>query len=157
MTTNAAIERVIAGDSPASKYERLRVQLRGYLDGGLLIAFSGGVDSAFLVWSAEQERLQAGGRLLSLTTSSASLASAERADVEKFVQEFGFDHVWVNSRELASSAYLINDDSRCYHCKSELFRICGEVAGKRGLKHIAYGYNASDVGDTRPGHRAAIE
>lgn len=157
MTTNAAIERVLAKDSLASKYEGLRGQLRGYLKGGLLVAFSGGVDSAFLVWAAEQERRKAGGRLLALTTSSASLASAERADVESFVQQFRLDHCWVNSRELESAAYLVNDNSRCYHCKSELFRICGEVAAERGLEHIAYGYNASDIGDTRPGHRAAIE
>jgi len=157
MTTNAAIERVLANDGLSSKYEKLRAQLRGYLEGGLLIAFSGGVDSAFLVWAAEQERLDTGGQLLAVTTSSASLASAERADVEKFVQQFGFGHIWINSRELESSDYLVNDASRCYHCKSELFRICGEVAGERELKHIAYGYNASDVGDIRPGHLAAIE
>jgi uncharacterized protein len=94
---------------------------------------------------------------LALTTSSASLSTAERADVERLVREVGFDHRWVESREFDDDAYLKNDSSRCYHCKSELFRICGEVAAERGLRTIAYGYNASDVGDTRPGHRAAIE
>jgi uncharacterized protein len=157
MTTNAAIERVLADDTLAAKCDRLRGRLRDYLRGGMLIAFSGGVDSAFLVWVANQERNESGGTLLALTTSSASLASAERQDVEKFVQQFGFDHIWSDSHELESPDYLRNDASRCYHCKSELFRICGEVASERGLKHIAYGYNASDVGDTRPGHQAAIE
>ncbi|MFL6375500.1 MAG: ATP-dependent sacrificial sulfur transferase LarE [Pyrinomonadaceae bacterium] len=141
----------------SAKFERLGSGLRAYLEAGLLIAFSGGVDSAFLVWAAERERSASGGRLLALTTSSASLATAERADVEKFVGQYRFDHLWIDSRELEDSDYLRNDTSRCYHCKSELFRICGEVAGERGLKHVAYGYNASDIGDTRPGHRAAIE
>jgi uncharacterized protein len=157
MTTNAAIERVLAEDGLEAKYDKLRQQLRSLLQSGLLIAFSGGVDSAFLVWAAEQERAISGGTSLALTSSSASLATTERNDVEKFINQFAFDHLWVDSRELDSPHYLRNDASRCYHCKSELFRICGEVAGERGLKHIAYGYNASDIGDTRPGHRAAVE
>src|SRR4051794_27036012 len=73
-----------------AKFERLRSGLRAYLEAGLLIAFSGGVDSAFLVWAAERERSTSGGRLLALTTSSASLATAERADVEKFACQYRF-------------------------------------------------------------------
>jgi uncharacterized protein len=157
MTTNSVIDKVLADDGLDAKYEALRIALRKYLGSGLLIAFSGGVDSAFLVWVAEQERLANGGQLLALTTSSDSLATAERADVEKFVTVIGFDHVWSESREFERDEYLKNDASRCYHCKTELFRICGDVAAERGLKTIAYGYNASDIGDTRPGHRAAIE
>ncbi|MBV9242834.1 MAG: ATP-dependent sacrificial sulfur transferase LarE [Acidobacteria bacterium] len=140
-----------------SKFEVLCRELRRYLGHGLLIAFSGGVDSSFLVWAAERERRVNGGKLLALTTSSDSLATAERADVQRFVAEHRFDHLWGDSREFENSAYLKNDASRCYHCKSELFRICAEVATARGLTTIAYGYNASDVGVVRPGHRAAIE
>jgi len=157
MTTNSAIERVLAGDHVQAKYEALQIQLREYLRDGLLVAFSGGVDSSFLVWAAQQQLEASGGTLLALTTSSASLASAERNDVSSFVELFGFDHLWVDSLELESSRYLVNDATRCYHCKSELFRICGEAAADRGLKNIAYGFNASDLGDTRPGHVAATE
>jgi uncharacterized protein len=157
MTTNAAIEKVLTDDGLDAKYDALRIMLREYLRDGLVIAFSGGVDSAFLAWAAEQERLANGGRLLALTTSSDSLATAERSDVKKFVTEIGFVHIWGESREFEQDDYLKNDSSRCYHCKTELFRICGEVAAERGFNTIAYGYNASDVSDTRPGHRAAIE
>lgn len=140
-----------------AKYEALCGALREHLRDGLVIAFSGGVDSAFLLWAAERERLASGGRLLALTTSSDSLSSAERSDVERFIAKYDLDHIWATSSEFDDEAYLANDASRCFHCKSELFRICGEVAAERGLKHIAYGYNASDVGDVRPGHRAALE
>jgi len=157
MTAAPVIKRVLGNEKLQTRFDELRRLLRESLREGLLIAFSGGVDSAFLVWAAEQERVKNGGRLLALTTSSASLSTAERADVEKFVTQFGFEHIWSGSRELDHADYLKNDASRCYHCKSELFRICKEVAAERGLKNIAYGYNASDVGDTRPGHRAAIE
>jgi uncharacterized protein len=157
MNTTAAIEKDLAGETLDAKSQALRISLREYLRDGLLVAFSGGVDSAFLVWVAEQERLANGGRILALTTSSDSLASRERADVEKFVGEIGFDHLWCESREFEKKDYLKNDASRCYHCKTELFRICGEIAAERGLRTVAYGYNASDVGDTRPGHRAATE
>ena len=157
-STNTAHAVASAEDRPlVAKYERLRSALREYLRDGLLIAFSGGVDSAFLVWVAEQERLGGGGSLLALTTSSDSLATAEREDAEKFISEYNIPHVWSESREFDDAAYLVNDLSRCYQCKTELFRICGEVAAERGLKRIAYGYNASDIGDTRPGHRAALE
>lgn len=157
MIANAVTQKISVDEALAAKYEALRATLREYLRDGLLIAFSGGVDSALLAWAAEKERLVNGGRLLALTTSSDSLSLTERADVEKFVAEVGFEHLWCESREFASEEYLRNDSSRCYHCKTELFRICGEVAAERGLRTIAYGYNASDLGDTRPGHRAAVE
>jgi uncharacterized protein len=157
MTTNWTIRTVPADEGLNAKFNNLRSLLRGHLRAGLLIAFSGGVDSAFLVWAAQHERMASGGRLLALTTSSPSLASAERKDVERFVSEIGFEHLWYDSREFEKDEYVKNDLSRCYHCKTELFRICGEVAANRGLKNIAYGYNASDIGDIRPGHRAAVE
>jgi uncharacterized protein len=157
-TTTAQLARSVGDEATVeSRFERLRRALNQYLAQGLVIAFSGGVDSAFLVWAAEQERKASGGSLLALTTSSDSLASAERADVETFVAMYNIPHIWCESREFDDAAYLTNDRSRCYHCKSELFRICGEVAAERGLATIAYGFNASDVGDVRPGHRAALE
>ena len=155
--TRTATQRTEVENALPIRYDHLRAALSEYLRGGLLIAFSGGVDSAFLVWAAEQERLVSGGALLALTTSSDSLATAERDDAARFIRDYNIPHVWSESREFENAAYLANDVSRCYQCKSELFRICGEVAAERGLKTIAYGFNASDVGDTRPGHRAAVE
>src|SRR6187455_2163976 len=126
------------------KFEKLQEILRPLLLDGLVIAFSGGVDSAFLLWTAEKARSNSGGKLLSLTTQSESLSEAERSDVESFIEAHGIEHVWQESRELLDPRYAVNDERRCYYCKSELFRICGEVARDRGFERIAYGYNASD-------------
>jgi uncharacterized protein len=141
----------------ASKYAELRAILRSALEGGLLVAFSGGVDSAFLLWAAEWERRDAGGRLVALTTESASLARAEREDAAGFAGSLGVEHRWAASGELGNPAYVRNDATRCFHCKTELFRICRDVSAELSLAHVAYGYNASDRGDIRPGHRAALD
>ena len=124
---------------------------------GLIVAFSGGVDSAFLLWAAERARQAHGGRVLALTAVSASMAAVERDDARDFAVRLGVEHLWQESLEVSNPAYVANDGSRCYHCKSELFRIGGNVARERGYGALAYGYNFSDRGDTRPGHRAALE
>jgi uncharacterized protein len=141
----------------SDKYAALRAELGRRLGDGLVVAFSGGVDSTFLLWAAEQERKTSGGRLLALTTQSASFSAAERLDVETFINSYGIPHEWQVSNELLDPRYSVNDRSRCFYCKTELFRICGELARERDLKWIAYGYNASDTSDFRPGHLAAVE
>lgn len=146
-----------AASTATAKFGLLNENLARLLEGGLVVAFSGGVDSTFLLWAAEEERKKTGGRLLGVTTSSDSLASSERADVEKFVAESGVAHVWRVSGEVDDPRYAVNDAARCFYCKSELFRICGEVVAENGFASIAYGYNASDRGDVRPGHQAALE
>jgi uncharacterized protein len=123
----------------------------------LIVAYSGGVDSAFLLWTAEQERRVSGGRLLAVTAVSASLAQVEKEDAAAFARLAGVEHCWEESEELANPDYVRNDGARCYHCKTELFRLSRSLAERRGFAHIAYGYNASDRGDVRPGHRASIE
>ncbi|HEV7698670.1 MAG TPA: hypothetical protein VGO43_00430 [Pyrinomonadaceae bacterium] len=153
----AARKQTVSGAGLDLKFERLNSILRERLTDGLIVAFSGGVDSALLLWAAEQERKRSGGELLALTTASESLSAAERKDVESFVAAHNIEHVWRDSRELLDEKYLANDSSRCFHCKSELFRICAEVAAGRGLRTVAYGYNASDRGDVRPGHQAALD
>ena len=147
----------LLSDSVQEKFLVLKDILRPKLTDGLIVAFSGGVDSAFLTWAAEQERRESGGELLALTTLSESFSNAERQDAERFIGEHGIKHVWHESKELLNPAYAINDSSRCFHCKTELFNICHEAAAARGFRWIAYGYNTSDRGDIRPGHKAAIE
>jgi uncharacterized protein len=140
-----------------AKFLALRTVLRDRLRDGLIIAYSGGVDSAFLLWAAEQERREAGGRLLAVTAVSASLAQVEREDAARFAATLGVEHRWEESGELANPEYARNDLSRCYHCKTELFRLSHSLAARLGYGAIAYGYNASDRGDFRPGHQAAKE
>lgn len=139
------------------KYERLGELLAAPLARGLIIAYSGGVDSAFLLWAAEQARRAHGGRLLAITTVSQSLAQVERDDAQRFAELVGVEHRWENSDELSNPDYARNDLTRCYHCKTELFRISRALATELGFEFIAYGYNASDRGDFRPGQKAAVE
>jgi len=147
----------MATEPVLAKFDTLRESLRPKLQRGLIIAFSGGVDSAFLLWAAEQERRASGGRLLAVTAVSASLAQAEKADAAQFVRTLGVEHRWENGEELANPDYLRNDGSRCYHCKTELFRLTRVLQEHGDYEFVAYGYNASDRSDFRPGHRAAVE
>ena len=152
MTTAPALETRLR-----EKYDAFRRELAARLEDGLVIAFSGGVDSAFLLWAAEQERRRSGGRLLALTALSASMARTERADAERFARNLGVEHRWQESDEVSDPRYAANDGARCYYCKSELFRICRRVAAEAGYRWLAYGYNVSDGADVRPGHKAALE
>jgi uncharacterized protein len=140
-----------------SALEGLEDHLGRLLQDGLVVAFSGGVDSTFLLWAAERARRKQGGRLLALTTESASMPAADREDALEFVRELGVEHLLRRSGEMRLEAYTRNDENRCYHCKAELFEIAESIVDQRGWRWIAYGYNASDVGDVRPGHRAAQE
>ena len=153
MTTGAKA----VGRTVDEKFQTLKDILRPKLADGLLVAFSGGVDSAFLTWAAERERLGSGGKLAALTTMSESFSAAEKTDAERFIGTHGVTHFWHESRELLNPEYAINDSDRCFHCKTELFNICRVVAAEHDFTWIAYGYNASDRGDVRPGHKAAIE
>lgn len=148
---------VSLNDSVRKKFLVLKSILRPKLAEGLIVAFSGGVDSAFLTWAAEQERGASGGKLAALTTLSESFSQTERADAERFTETHHISHLWRESKELLNPEYAINDGNRCFHCKTELFNICREAAEEHHFKWIAYGYNASDRGDVRPGHKAAIE
>lgn len=139
------------------KFQELAGLLQPKLAEGLIVAFSGGVDSAFLLWAAEQTRRSWGGRLLAITAVSASLAHAEKEDARSFAETVGVEHVFQESAEFTNQEYLKNDRNRCFHCKTELFRLSGTLSQRRGYKWIAYGYNASDRGDFRPGHAAALE
>ncbi len=139
------------------KLDFLYEQLSHLLSDGIIIAFSGGVDSSFLLWAAEQVRKTSGGKLLALTTNSASMPLKDFEDAKSFVKLLGVEHQFEQSKEVSNPDYFKNDTDRCYHCKTELFRITLDIARQDGYKHIIYGYNFSDIDDTRPGHKAALE
>ena len=139
------------------KLIRLQAHMANHLNDGVVIAFSGGIDSAFLLWIANGVRKKFGGNFLALTTSSASMPQTDVEDAKRFAAKLGVEHVWKDSTELQQSEYIRNDIRRCYYCKSELFSIAETVAKEWNYRWIIYGYNASDRGDFRPGHKAAQE
>src|SRR3954465_10566966 len=96
-------------DCAQEKLVSLRSALRPVLEHGLIIAYSGGVDSSFLLWAAKQEQDASGGRLLAITTVSASLSQAERDDAAGFAASLGVEHRWEESHELENPAYAQND------------------------------------------------
>jgi uncharacterized protein len=148
---------VVASETVAKKFVGLRSLLQKYLEEGAVIAFSGGVDSAFLLWVADSVRKECGGSLVALTALSLSMPKADFEDAVNFAANLGIDHVTEESNEVSLPEYSANDRNRCYYCKSELFRIARNLAEERGFRWILYGYNSSDRDDSRPGHRAALE
>jgi pyridinium-3,5-biscarboxylic acid mononucleotide sulfurtransferase len=120
----------------------------------LLIAVSGGADSAYLAWAADRVL---GERALSVTAVSPSFSAYDRTELEKFVVHSGIRHEFVETREMENPAYRANAPDRCYYCKDELFQVLDKLAEERGFAAVAYGVNTDDVGDFRPGHRAAAE
>jgi uncharacterized protein len=136
----------------AQKQERLLESLRS-LD-SLLIAFSGGADSAYLAWAAHKVMAD---RALSVTALSASFSRHDREQAEKFVRATGIHHEFIETHEFENALYVANNADRCYHCKDELFDRMESLASARKFNAIAYGINADDTHDFRPGHRAAHE
>ena len=118
----------------------------------LLVAYSGGTDSAFLAWAAHQTL---GDRMLAVIADSASLPRAELAAALAFAQTHGIPVETVATGELDNADYQRNDAQRCFHCKDELFTRMENLRDRRGFAHIAYGMNLDDRGDFRPGQRAA--
>jgi uncharacterized protein len=120
--------------------------------GRVLVAYSGGTDSAYLAWAAGQVL---GGNAVAITADSASIPESHKRDAEAFAQECGFRHEYIETLEFENSDYVKNDPNRCFHCKDELFTRLEAVAKDRGVEHIIYGVNVDDLGDYRPGQRAA--
>jgi uncharacterized protein len=136
--------------SLAGKQALLDQQLRGL--GRTLVAYSGGVDSAFLAWAAHRAL---GGNMLAVIADSPSLARAQLADATAFAGEQGIPLEIIATDELDRPEYARNDSSRCFHCKDELFTTMEEFRSRHGFDSIAYGVNLDDQGDFRPGQQAA--
>jgi uncharacterized protein len=117
-----------------------------------LIAYSGGVDSAFLAWAAHQVL---GADMLAVIADSPSLARAHLADAMAFARETSIPLEVISTSELDRPEYARNDASRCFHCKDELFTVMEEFRRTRCFDSIAYGVNVDDQGDFRPGQSAA--
>jgi pyridinium-3,5-biscarboxylic acid mononucleotide sulfurtransferase len=120
----------------------------------LIVALSGGIDSAYLAWAAHHVL---GSRALSVTAISPSYSVFDREQVEIFLRATGVRHEFVQTHELENPAYKANNSNRCYFCKDELFSVLDSIALGRDIGAVAYGVNADDTLDFRPGHRAAAE
>jgi len=136
----------------ALKEQQLRELVSSF--DSLIIAFSGGVDSAYLAWVATQVL---GPGALCVTADSPSYPDRHRQLALRVAKEFGLHHEIVRSRELERAEYRANPTNRCYFCKHELYSLLGEVARAREFDVIADGSNADDRGDYRPGRQAARE
>jgi NAD synthase len=120
----------------------------------VVVCFSGGVDSAFVLQVAARVL---GDRAVGLTAVSASLAPSEKSGAEALAHALGARHVLVDTREIDNPSYAANGADRCYHCKSELYGVARRWAAEHGFRHVANGVNLDDLGDYRPGLQAASE
>lgn len=140
-------------DAPAElagKLTALRARLADL--GSVLVCYSGGVDSAFLLAAAHEVL---GARAVGMTAVSPSLAPAEREDAIALAKRIGADHRLVESSEIEDPDYVKNAPDRCFYCKSELYRIAAAKRAEWGLAAIVNGTNMDDLGDYRPGLEAA--
>jgi uncharacterized protein len=118
----------------------------------VVVAFSGGLDSAFVLAIAQRTL---GERAVGLTAYSPSVPQRERADASRIAGELGARHVIVESQEIHDPRYAANPDNRCFYCKSELYKLTEEKRRELGFSHVVNGTNLDDLGDYRPGLEAA--
>ncbi len=147
----ASQERVVEMDA-AEKLRALEERLRGL--SSVMVAYSGGVDSAFLAATAHRVL---GERMIAVLADSPSLARRDLEQAVAFAQAVGMPLRIIQTEELEKAEYQRNDANRCFHCKTELFAGMEALGRELGFTHIAYGMNADDTRDFRPGQRAAEE
>lgn len=140
----------VADETIDAGLDRLRAAVREL--GSVVVAFSGGFDSALVLAVAVREL---GERALALTAVSPSLPAREREEAVRIAMALGARHELVESHEIHDPAYAANPINRCFHCKSELYRIAEERRQALGFAHVANGTNRDDLGDHRPGLEAA--
>jgi pyridinium-3,5-biscarboxylic acid mononucleotide sulfurtransferase len=138
---------------PAEEKEKLLLARLAEIP-SLIIALSGGADSAYLAWAAHEAL---GARALCVTALSPSYSAHDRAMVDECVSKLGLHHEFIETHEMDNPDYRANEADRCYFCKDELFSALDNLAHALGFAAVAYGVNADDTLDFRPGHRAARE
>jgi len=122
--------------------------------GRLMVAYSGGADSAYLAYAAHQAL---GAEMLAVIADSPSLSRAHLRDAVDFAESQGIPLKVIETRELEDPNYVRNDGARCFHCKDELFKVMAEAGGPLRFSSVAYGMNVDDIGEFRPGQKAAAQ
>jgi uncharacterized protein len=135
-----------------AKQSRLEAELRTVPS--MVVAYSGGVDSAFLAYAAHKVLAD---RMLAVTALSESYSADDRRKATDCAQQLALPHEFIETREIANRAYRANAPNRCFFCKDELFNELDALAARRGYAAVAYGVNLDDLGDWRPGQQAARE
>lgn len=133
-----------------AKQEQLLASLAGL--GRVIVAYSGGTDSAYLAWAANQAL---GENALAITADSPSIPASHKRDAEEFARRYNIRHEYVETFEFSNPEYARNEADRCFHCKDEMFTRLEQVGRERGFPHVVYGVNKDDLGDYRPGQNAA--
>jgi uncharacterized protein len=153
VTERAAQDRPAPGDQRLlEKDASLRRALSGF--GSVIIAFSGGTDSAYLAWAATDVL---GDKAQCITADSPSYPSRHRELARRLARDFSLHHEFIVTREMDRPEYRANEPDRCFYCKQELFTTLRALARERGIAVVADGANADDRGDYRPGRAAARE
>ncbi len=119
----------------------------------VIVAYSGGTDSAYLAWAAVQAL---GPNAIAITADSASIPESHKRDAEAFANQFQIRHEYIETFEFDNPEYTKNDKNRCFHCKDELFSRLDKVCAERKIENVVYGVNVDDLGDWRPGQGAAL-
>ncbi|MDQ2841986.1 MAG: ATP-dependent sacrificial sulfur transferase LarE [Acidobacteriota bacterium] len=153
MSALVAIQGLTTSSDPVALSEKQELLLAHLRDlGRVIVAYSGGTDSAYLAWAAHKAL---GENAIAITADSASIPASHKRAAEEFAVECGFRHEYISTYEFENPDYIKNDKNRCFHCKDELFTRLEAYASNTGFSHIVYGVNVDDLGDYRPGQNAA--